>query len=388
FVHSARQREGHVQITGLKTFVVNSGSSNWVFVKLYTDQPGLEGLGEGTVASKALTIAAAIEEHERYLVGKDPRNIELLWQAMYRYPRWRGGPVLNSAISAIEMALWDIKGKELGQPVWQLLGGAARERIRCYAHASPHSESGLRRIQELCKMGYTAIKSGPFSVRDGVVHPTRDVREGAAAFMRMREIMGEDRDILIDAHGLLTPSMAIDFARQVAPARPMWIEEITQPEDLTTLAWVAERSPVPLATGERLFTKWGFNDLIQQRAVQYIQPDVSHDGGILETKKIAAMAEVKFIEVALHGASSEVLTAANFHVDATTPNCTIQEHPLGSAWRYDLIQTPWEVKEGYALLSNAPGLGIELNEAEAAKHPYQEDFRAQYTFSDGSVADA
>jgi galactonate dehydratase len=379
-----------VKITGLKTFVVATSpqGKNWVFVKVYTDQPGLDGLGEGTVTGKAQTIVSAIEEHERFLIGKDPRNIEYLWQAMYRYPRWRGGPVLNSAISAIEMALWDIKGKELGQPVWQLLGGAARQRIRCYAHASPHSKSGLKRIQELLDLGYTAIKSGPFSVKDDVVHPTRDVREGAAAFGRMRELLGEDRDILIDAHGLLTPTMAVDFARQVAPHRPMWIEEITQPEDLTTLAYVAQRSPVPLATGERLFTKWGFNDLIQQRVVDYIQPDVSHDGGILETKKIAAMAEAKFIEVALHGASSEVLTAANFHVDATTPNCTIQEHPLGVPWRYEVIDTKWVVKDGFAELCHAPGLGVELNEKEAAKHPYVADFRNQHTFADGAVADA
>jgi galactonate dehydratase len=239
------------------------------------------------------------------------------------------------------MALWDIKGKDAGKPVWQLLGGAARDRIRLYSHASPHSEGGLRQIQKLLDLGYTAIKSGPIAVKDNTVHPTRDVRLGAAAFTRMREVLGDDNDILIDAHGLLTPTMAVDFARQVAPARPLWIEEITQPEDLATLAWVAERSPVPLATGERLFTKWGFNDRIQQRAVTVIQPDVSHDGGILETKKIAAMAEAKFIEVALHGASSEVLTAANFTVDATTPNCTIQEHPLGCDWRYDVIETKW-----------------------------------------------
>ena len=379
-----------MKITGLKTFVVATGphGGNWVFVKVYTDQDGLYGVGEGTVTSKAQTIAAAIEEHERFLVGKDPLAIEWLWQAMYRYPRWRGGPVLNSAISAVEMALWDIKGKAYGQPVWQLLGGKARERIRCYSHAAPHTDVGMRRIEELVKLGYTAIKTGPFHVRDDVVNPTRDVREGAAAIRRMREVVGEDVDILIDAHGLLTPPMAVDFARQVAPARPMWIEEITQPEDLATLAWVAERSPVPLATGERLFTKWGFDALIQQRAVQYIQPDVSHDGGILETKKIAAMAEAKFIEVALHGASSEVLTAANFHVDATTPNCTIQEHPLGGPWRYEVVQTAWEVKDGYASLSDAPGLGVELNEAEAARHPYVADFRAHYTFADGAVADA
>ena len=379
-----------MKITGLKTFVVASGPSggNWVFVKVYTDQDGLTGLGEGTVTSKAQTIVAAVEEHERFLVGRDPMNIEWLWQAMYRYPRWRGGPVLNSAISAIEMALWDIKGKALSAPVWQLLGGAARDRIRCYSHASPHSDAGMRRVEELVRLGYTAIKVGPMAVRDNVVNPTRDVREGAAAIRRMREVVGEEVDILIDAHGLLTPPMAVDFARQVAPARPMWIEEITQPEDLATLVWVAERSPVPLATGERLFTKWGFNDLIQQRAVQYIQPDVSHDGGILETKKIAAMAEVKFMEVALHGASSEVLTAANFHVDARTPNCTIEEHPLGGSWRYEVVQTACVVKDGYALLPEAPGLGVELNEAEAARHPYVADFRSHYTFADGSVADA
>jgi galactonate dehydratase len=182
--------------------------------------------------------------------------------------------------------------------------------------------------------------------------------------------------------------MAVDFARQVADARPLWIEEATQPEDLATLAWVAERSPTPLATGERLFTKWGFNDLIQQRAVAVIQPDVSHAGGILETKKIAAMAEAKFLEVALHGASSEVLTAANFHVDACTPNCTLQEHPLGGEWRYEVVRTTCEARDGYAVLPQAPGLGVELDEAEAARHPYRADYRAHYTFADGSVADA
>jgi len=377
-----------VKITGLQTFVVDAGAGNWVFVKVHTDQDGLVGLGEGTVTSKAQTIVAAIAEHERFLVGRDPLAIEWLWQAMYRYPRWRGGPAFNSAISAIETALWDIKGKALGAPVWQLLGGAARERIRLYSHASPHSEAGMRRVEALIGQGYTAVKVGPFAVRDNVVQSARDVREGAAAVLRMRELVGEDVDILIDAHGLLTPTMAVDFARRVAPAHPLWLEEATQPEDLATLAWVAERSPVPLATGERLFTKWGFNDLIQQRAVACIQPDVSHAGGILETKKIAAMAEVKFIEVALHGASSEVLTAANFHVDACTPNCTIQEHPLGCPWRYEVVRTTCAVEGGYASLPQAPGLGVELDETEAVKHPYRADFRAQHTFADGAVADA
>jgi galactonate dehydratase len=317
------------------------------------------------------------------VIGTDPFNLERANAAMD--VAIKGYPY---AKTAVDMALHDIKGKALGVPVYQLLGGAARDRIRLYAHASPHSEAGLRRMEELLALGYTAIKAAPFQVRDDVVQPNRDVREGGAAFGPMRELLGPDRDILIDAHGLFTPTMALDFARRVAPLDPLWLEEATQPEDLATLAWLAERSPVPLATGERLFTKWGFNDLIQQRAVTCIQPDVSHAGGILETKKIAAMAEAKFLDVALHGASSEVLTAANFHLDATTPNCTIQEHPLGSPWRYEVVRTQWRVERGFALLCDAPGLGVELDEAEAAKHPYVADFREQFTFEDGSVADA
>ncbi len=377
-----------MKITGLQTVVVDAGAGNWVFVLVHTDQPGLSGLGEGSVTSKAMTIAAAIQEHERFLMGKDPLDIEWLWQAMYRYARWRGGPALNSAISAIEMALWDIKGKDAGKPVWQLLGGAARRRIRLYTHISPFTARGVEQALAYAAQGYTALKMGPFQVQDGVIDARRDVREGAAAIVALRQSLGDDVDILIDAHGLLTPTMAVDFAQRVAPAQPLWIEEATQPEDLATLAWVAQRSPVPLATGERLFTKWGFNDLIQQRAVAYIQPDVSHAGGISETRKVAAMAEVKFLEVALHGASSEVLTAANLHVDACTPNCTIQEHPLGCPWRYDLIKTTCATVAGWAELPTSPGLGVELNLAVAAQHPYRADFRAQYTFADGSVADA
>lgn len=377
-------------ITGLKTIVVNANQDggNWVFVQVFTNVDGLVGLGEGTVTSRAQTIVTAIEEHERFLIGHDPRNIEWLWQAMYRYPRWRGGPVLNSAISAIEMALWDIKGKLLGVPVWQLLGGAARDRVRLYAHGSPHSEAGIDRILGLVKQGYTAVKVGPFDVRNGTVDPRGDVRRGAAAIHRMRAAVGEEVEILIDAHGLFTPIMAVDFARQVVDAGPTWIEEPCQPEDLKTLAWIAERSPVPIATGERLFTKWGFADLIEQRAVAVIQPDVSHAGGISETRKIAAMAEARFLEVALHGASSEVLTAANIHVDVCTPNCTIQEHPLGSPWRYEVVQTTCVIENGYAHLPTTPGLGVVLDEAACARHPYRADRRSEFTFADGSVADA
>src|SRR5579883_3270809 len=378
-----------MKITQLRTFIVDGGSSNWVFVKVYTDE-GLVGLGEGTIASKAQTMAAAIMENERYLIGKDPRQIERLWQAMYRYPRWRGGPVLNSAISAIEIALWDILGKSLNVPIYQLLGGACRDRIRMYAHVSGRSpEEIAERSQKLVEQGYTALKTSPLVVNDGVVRSNQGIREGVAKVRAMREAVGDDVDILLDAHGQFTPVMALDVAERLAELRPFFLEEATQPEDIDGLAWLAERVRIPLATGERLFTKYGFTQIVDRHLVNYVQPDIVHCGGILELKKIAAMAEAHSIDVAPHNPQSEVSTMASIHLNACTPNAVILEHVHANPpWRYDLFDTTYNVKDGYAELPTKPGLGLELNEAEAAKHPYRADFRNMWVWEDGSVADA
>src|SRR5262245_15410963 len=307
-----------MKIDGLKTFIVDStdgrGGPQWVFVKVMTDQDGLWGLGEGSVTSKAATIAAAIMENERFLMGRDPLNIEWLWQQMYRVPRWRGGPVLNSAISAIEIALWDIKGKAYGQPIYQLLGGACRERIRMYAHgggATP--EQAAENALALKEKGFTAVKTGSIHVEQSKVRPGTGIALGAEKIRAMREAVGSDFDIGIDAHGQLTPTMALDFAERVWEYRPMFLEEPTQPEDLDTLAWLGSHTRVPLATGERLFTKWGFADLCARHLVAYVQPDVVHCGGILEMKKIAALAEAHFIDCAPHNPQSWVSTLASLH---------------------------------------------------------------------------
>ena len=382
-----------MKITGLKTFIVDSadgrGGPQWVFVKVFTDQDGLYGVGEGSVTSKATTIAAAIMEHERLLQGRDPLNIEWLWQQMYRIPRWRGGPVLNSAISAIEIALWDIKGKHYGQPVYQLLGGAARERIRMYGHcggATP--EQAAENILAWKERGFNAIKTGPLHLENNTVRPQESMRKGLAKIAAMREAAGDDFDIGVDAHGLLTPTMALEYAQRVAEYRPMFLEEATQPEDLDTLAWLSERSPVPLATGERSFTKWGFAEMCARHLVRYVQPDVVHCGGISEMKKIAAIAEAFFIDCAPHNPQSWVSTFASLHVDACTPNCVIQEWVQGPSWQPDLFRTEFEIKDGYAALPDQPGLGLDFDEEEAARHPYVPDFRAELRFEDGSVADA
>lgn len=378
-----KARTLNLKATGLKTFIVNAGSVNWVFCKIYTNQ-GLTGLGEGSITSKEATLAQAIMEHERFLVGKDPADIEYLWQAMFRYPRWRGGPILNSAISAVEIALWDILGQALGVPIYKLLGGAARKRIRMYLDVGGSPEAFLRAKE----LGYTAAKCG-VEVKDNLVHPASAIRENVRRIESIRKAVGDDFDICIDAHGRLTTTMAIDFCTSVEEFHPMFVEEATQLEDLGELALLREKTKTPLATGERSFTKYGFIEFCSRHLVDYIQPDVCHAGGILELKKIGALAETYRVEMAPHNPQSEVSTMASLHVDATTPSATIQESTLrNEQWMTDLFDGgAVVVKAGYAELPTRPGLGVTLNEKVAASRPYKPVTRSQYVFSDGAVAD-
>jgi galactonate dehydratase len=393
----AQQREKakglNLKITDLKTFIVNRGgvnAPNYVFVKLYTNQ-GLTGLGEGSVTSKALTMAAAIEEHKRYLVGLDPCDIEMHWQAMFRWPRWRGGPILNSAISAVEIAMWDILGQALGQPVWRLLGGKARERVQMYVHAggkspSEYAENWLKAKQE----GWTAAKAGFITTDGDVIDPVKSVREGIANLKAVREAVGEDFKICIDLHGKATPVMAVDFCSRAEPYRPYFVEEATQIESIGELEHLRRSTRIPLATGERLFTKYGFTEICEKHLVDYIQPDVVHCGGIAEMKKIATIAEAHRIEFAPHNPQSEVSTLASLHVDFTTPNLGIQEitHRGNEQYWQDLFYGGGvRYEEGYALPPERVGLGVDLDEKVAAKRPYQPHTRQMLRFADGGIAD-
>ena len=237
-----------MKITGLKTFVV-AADSNWVFVQVYTDE-GVTGLGEGSVSSKTLAVEAAIRDLERFVVGRDPRDIEALWQEMYRYPRWKGGPVLSSAMSAIEIALWDILGQTLDVPIYQLLGGRCRDRIRMYTHVGGETpEEAASQAVALVNQGYTAIKTGGLLVNGEVVKPHEAMRLGVARIEAIREAVGPDIDILVDAHCQMTPQMAVAFANRIAEYEPFFFEEPTRPEDLGALEWVSQHSQIPLATG-------------------------------------------------------------------------------------------------------------------------------------------
>ena len=373
----------NLKITGLRTVVVHVGGLNWVFCKISTNQ-GLIGLGEGSVTSKEATVAQAIQEHERFLVGKDPTDIEMLWQGMFRYPRWRGGPILNSAISAVEIALWDILGQALGVPIYKLLGGAARQRIRMYKDVGDTPEAFLAAKEE----GYTAAKSGFITVRNDLVQPHLAVREAVRKVAAVRQAVGDDFDICIDAHGQLTTVMAVEFCTRVEELRPMFVEEPTQLEDLGELELLRQKTKVPLATGERSFTKYGFAEFCTRHLVNYVQPDVCHAGGILELKKIGTLAETYRVEMAPHNPQSLVSTLASLHVDATTPAATIQEYaPLHEAWVQDLFRGGPVIRNGFAELPSLPGLGVQLDETVAAKHPYQPVNRPHYVFPDGGVGD-
>jgi galactonate dehydratase len=380
-----------VKITDVSPFVVDELGTNRVFAVIRTDE-GLTGLGEGTLASRSLAIAAAIGENARYMLGRDPRDIEGLWQAIYRRPRWRGGPILNSALSAIDTALWDILGQSLGVPIYRLLGGACRDRVRVstgVGGATP--EEAAERALALVEQGYTCMKTGPYPLGDRVLNPHEVVRTSVAKVRAIRQAVGEDVDIQFDCHGVFTPVMAVEFARRVEEYRPMFLEEATQAEDLDSLAWLGARTAAPLATGERLFTKWGFADLVARHLVSYAQPDIAHCGGVSEMKKIAAMAEAHFVDLAPHHGNGEVTTYASLHVDFCSPNCVVQERPRHTALAAELHGEVLEIENGYARLPTRPGLGLDLDENVAARHPYVAEYelrnRAHLTWADGSIAD-
>ncbi len=391
---SAKAKPLNLKVTDLKTYIVSrSGkpnSSNYVFVRIFTNQ-GIVGTGEGSVTSKAKTMAAAVGEHKRYLVGRDPTDIEMHWQAMFRWARWRGGPILNSAVSAVEIALWDILGQALGQPIWMLLGGKARERVQMYVHAGGRSpEEYAQNWLQVKQDGWTACKGGFVTTHNDVIERVGSVREGIANLKAVREAVGDDFRICIDVHGKAAPTMAVDFCTRAEEYAPYFVEEATQIEDIDELAYLRSKTTIPLATGERLFTKWGFSEICERHLVDFLQPDVVHCGGISELKKIGLIGEAHRIELAPHNPQSNVSTMASLHADFSTPSFAIQEisHRGQDPFWDDLFQGGRPTYEqGFALPPDKPGLGVGFDEAVAAKRPYTPHIRQQLRFPDGGIAD-
>jgi galactonate dehydratase len=348
-------------------------------VKVLTNE-GVTGLGEGTYTGQALSVEAAIKDRERIVVGLDPTNIEFIWQAIFRWPRARGGGVSNTAISGIEIALWDILGKVLDAPIYKLLGGAARERVRLYCHGT---EKGTE--------GFTAFRTS--IVPEELLKRPWNLKAAVEKIRRMREAVGEDADIIVDAHNRMTPVQVLEFCNAVEPFRLMFIEDPVIQENMAGLEWVQSHTNVPIAIGECNYTRFGeFRDIIFRHLANYVRPDVINTGGISETKKIGAMAESQFIDVALHVAPSPVSNLAATHVAASTPNCVIQENTgrpgRREQWVVDLFKgDDIVIKNGYAELPVKSGLGCDLDEKVAAEHPYGATDLPHNRYPDGSVSD-
>jgi galactonate dehydratase len=376
-----------MKISEVRTVPAFGGRQTWVFVLVETDV-GITGVGEASLEGKELAVQAAVDELARFIVGRDPTRVEQNWQIMYRHGFWRGGVVLNSALSGIEQALWDITGKELGVPVYRLLGGACREKIQLYTHCHGRTPDEIaRNAADLVAQGWRALKTGFLGFE--AFDTERQCIEATVAHMRaMREAVGPDVLIMMDAHGRHRPGQAIQLIRALEPLDLFFFEEPVPPDNVDALARLARAEMnVNLATGERLFTKWGYRELLEKQYVDIIQPDVCHDGGILETVKIAAMAETYYVRVAPHNPNGPVATAASLQLGACLPNFVILEYAQNQPWRDQVIVEPLEIVDGYVALPDKPGLGIELDDAAIAKLPYQpRDYRGAF-WPDGGVAD-
>jgi galactonate dehydratase len=378
-----------IQITDIKTFLVGIGSRNLLFVKVETNQ-GIHGIGEAYSCGPDEATVATIADFKRWLVGQDPRNIEHLWGMMMNFTRFPGGLVVNAAISGIEHALWDISGKVLGVPVYRLLGGKCRDKIRVYQSAGGSEPKAVadQAAALVGKYGYTAVKMSPH-MPGGNARPYNQVtRVAGQRIAAVRSALGPDVDIAVDIHAkFFEVSRAARLARAIEPYDPLWLEEPIRPENAAAMAKLADRVNIPLASGECNYTKHEFRPILAAQALDIIQPDICVCGGLLEMKKIAAMAEANYVMVAPHNPMGPVATMVNVHFAASTPNFLILEyHPDDAAPRKDLVTEPLMVKDGYLPLPDKPGWGIELNE-EAFRHYPPRPWHRQFDYrADGSVA--
>lgn len=354
-----------MKITKLELFKV---PPRWLFLKISTDE-GYEGWGEPVVEGRVDTVKAAVEELSSYLIGANPNKIEDIWQVLYRSGFYRGGPVLTSAISGIEQALWDIKGKYYNAPVYELLGGACRDRIKVYSWIGGEKPDEVAVLaKEKQNQGFSAIKmnaTGELNYIDDF-SKVRGVVERVAT---IREACGEDFGIAVDFHGRVHKAMAKILVQELNPYHLMFVEEPVLCENYEAFKEIAAYTTAPIATGERLFTRWDFKKIFEQGVVNIIQPDLSHAGGILECKKIAAMAEAYDVAVAPHCPLGPIALASCIQLDACTPNAIIQEQSLGIHYNQgndlmDFLKDPtvFEYKDGYVGLPDKAGLGIDIDE--------------------------
>lgn len=366
-----------MKIRSIKTFVYRA-HFNWIFVKIETDE-GVSGWGEATMQGAGKTVEAAVHEvGENYLIGKDPRQIELHVSTMLRNSYWRPSVVLYTAISGLEIGMWDILGKTLNVPIYNLLGGVVNSRLKTYHNGwwfEAKTPLDLGRLAKDCvtKMGAKAIKLDPMLGCDCFVDRGQ-VKRIKETMRLVREAVGDDVDILVDLHGRLSPDNAIRVGRELEDYRPYWWEEpIPSDAGLDDLAMVASSINTPVCVGERLYSRWGFRDLFEKRAAPIINPDIMHQGGILETKKVADMAHAYYVSVSPHSSGGPILTAASLQLEAVIPNFLIHEFfSIDIPYYKEIVKEQFPImKDGFVELPCKPGLGVELDEEALSNRPYK-----------------
>ncbi|HTL16398.1 MAG TPA: galactonate dehydratase [Patescibacteria group bacterium] len=391
-----------MKITSIQALVCHARMRNWIFVKVVTDQPGLWGWGEATLEWHTRAVIGAIEDISQLLVGEDPTRIEYLWQMMYRQHFWHGnGIVRGTAISGIDIALWDILGKIHHVPCHKLWGGPVRDYVRLYCHLGggkmedfyQTQPEDARRFGELAARavddGFTAFKS--MAVPSTMpLEGLQPIRYAEACVKAMRDAAGEKIDIMVDCHARPSPRMGMMFAEALETYGLYFLEEPCWPETYQDIARIQQAVKTPIATGERLVGIHAFRDLLEQRAASVIQPDLTHCGGLSEARRIAALAEAYRVAVAPHNPQGPVSTAASLEFGFATPAYIICESVHEDVpWRSDVVTESFTVeKKGRTVRpGNRPGLGIEINEAEVRKHPFEQEVLQRTFYQDGSVGD-
>lgn len=371
-----------MKITDIKVYIMDAYRTNWTFIKVETDE-GLYGWGEASLGTQEMALKGCVEDLKRLIVGRNPLEIEKMRFEVYRDIYWKGGPVLMSAISGIEMAMWDIMGKFFNTPVSTFFGGAMRDRVKMYANGwfsgSREPENFARKARETVALGVKALKWDPF----GKAHMTltkEEMQKAVDIVGAVREAVGNDVELLIECHGRFNPYTAIEISRELAPFKPMFLEEPCPPDNIEAIAQVKRKSLLPIAAGERVYTIYGFEDLFSKNAVDIAQPDMFHTGGMLESKKIAAMAEAKHIPISFHNPSGPISNAAILQIAAATPNFLIHEIMINDgSFRKHITTEEVVFEDGFIKIPQKPGLGIDVHVEEVEKRPYRPINLRHYT---------
>ncbi len=366
-----------MKVAKVDVLLTAAGWRNFVFVKITTDS-GVVGWGEGTLGWKESAVRELIVDYaRRYVVGQNPFDIEDLWFRLYQIEH-NAGPVMYAAMAGIETALWDIAGKVCGQPVYNLVGGKVRTQVKAYANGWYHHGGDLEeladRAREVIRRGYRALKFDPFGP-GGREIGREELREAVKQAETVRKAVGDSTDILLEFHGRFSPIMALEAIRAMVPLNPTWCEEPIPAHNNESMAQVVAASPLRVATGEHIYSRFGFLDLLLRKGAHVIQPDLVYCGGFLETKKIAALAESHYISVAPHNCDGPLKTLASIHLCANIPNFLILEtfEDYDVPWRKDLTPDAPRVKDGYYTLPTGPGWGVSVDESVIAAHPEDPD---------------